>query len=140
VDERFAIEDWPAWISWILGCFALYCFTGCALCNAWYGIRGIVGLKTESIVPLCGGVCGYVGLGLLPVEGADALKYWPLVLDYGTLVTIIWLPILMALYVVHEFWGKARRVFERAPEDDSPEPLQFYGQRVERDSEDESDD
>ena len=134
-----ALDGWPTWTRWVLGCFALYRFVGCAGSNAWDVIRGITNRETESVVPLVGGACGYAGLALLPVEGAESFKYWPLVLDYGTVVAIIWIPLLMALYVVHEFWAKARRIFERVPDDPPNKPMHFYGQAIESDSESESD-
>ena len=137
VEERFVIEGWAATPFWIAGCAGLALFVWGASMNLRALYKGARNQASASLAPV--GLFGNFGLILLPVEGSSALSCWPLVIDIGTLAALTVIPPALVLYMVHEFWAKARRIFERVSDDDSPKPLSFYGQRIERDSESESD-
>tara|TARA_R110002126_G_scaffold6872_5_gene34711 strand:+ start:3677 stop:3883 length:207 start_codon:yes stop_codon:yes gene_type:complete len=68
------------------------------------------------------------------LEGTESFKFWPLVLDIGTLAALIVIPVALAACVVQEFWAKARRVFCRVPRLRSPSAIQLYDPHAERDS------
>lgn len=82
------------YIRWVLASVLLFMALWVGLAN-WYIVFTAYFRKkpTGSWSPLLSGVCGAVGLLLLPVEGVKHLAWMPLLLDWGSLpgitVTIV---------------------------------------------------
>ena len=68
---------------WIIASMFLAVFAWLAIGNLWLAIKWCLFKKSESFLPLAGGICGVVGLLVLPVDGTTCLFWIPLLADLG---------------------------------------------------------
>ena len=79
-------------LRWMIAGLLLVYFVGLASTNALTIIRFYLHGRKGSLAPLFGGLAGVLALLVVPIQGARAWCWLPLVLDFWTLPTIFfWL-------------------------------------------------
>lgn len=81
-------------MQWILGSVLFLVFVISAIGNAVIAIVGTMQrMKVPSMVPLVGGICGFVSLLIVPIQDVRKYCWLPLILDLGAVpnvATVLW--------------------------------------------------